>query len=90
MSCPRHAGTRFFRTPNSSFIFDLRLLSITECAVFLAIFLPAALVALGCFLGVTAADDGAALAPRRADPLDVGLEVDGVPDSSASFSFGFI
>ena len=31
---------------------DLRLRSITLCAVFLAIFLPAALVELGCFLVV--------------------------------------
>jgi len=37
-------------TANSSFIFDLRRRSITLCAVFLAIFLPAALVELGCFL----------------------------------------
>lgn len=37
-------------TPNSSFIFDLLLRSITLCAVFRAIFLPARLVELGCFL----------------------------------------
>lgn len=37
-------------TANSSFIFDLRRRSITLCAVFLAIFFPAALVELGCFL----------------------------------------
>ena len=39
-----------FKVPNSSFIFDLRLLSMTLWAVFLAIFLPATLVELGCFL----------------------------------------
>lgn len=39
-----------FKVANSSFIFDLRLRSITLCAVFLAIFLPATLVELGCFL----------------------------------------
>jgi len=37
-------------TPNSSFIFDLRLLSIRLWAVFRAILRPAALVELGCFL----------------------------------------
>lgn len=46
---PVHAGIMFFRTPNSSFIFDLRRRSIKLCAVFLAIFRPAALVADGCF-----------------------------------------
>ena len=38
------------RTPNSSFIFDRRRRSMIEWAVFLAIFLPAAEVAEGCFL----------------------------------------
>ena len=38
------------RTANSSFIFDRLRRSITLCAVFLAIFFPAALVALGIFL----------------------------------------
>ena len=45
------AGIMFLSTPNSSFIFDRRLLSITLCAVFLAIFLPAWLVELGCLFG---------------------------------------
>jgi len=36
-------------TPNSSFIFDLRLRSITECAVFRAIFRPAADAVDDCF-----------------------------------------
>jgi hypothetical protein len=38
-----------FRSANSSFIFDLRRRSIRLCAVFLAIFLPAALELEGCF-----------------------------------------
>lgn len=45
-----HAGIISFRTPNSSFILDLRLRSIKLCAVLRAIFLPATLVELGCFL----------------------------------------
>lgn len=45
---PVHAGIISFRTPNSSFIFDLLLRSIKLCAVFLAIFLPATLVDDGC------------------------------------------
>jgi hypothetical protein len=57
-----------FRTPNSSFILLRLLLSIIECAVFRAIFRPAALVADGClrfvpaawvgFAGVTADEAG--------------------------------
>jgi hypothetical protein len=62
----------------------------TECAVFRAIFFPAALVALGCFFGVTAAADGAALVPRRAEPLAMDFGVDGAVGSSGSFSRGFI
>jgi hypothetical protein len=45
-----------FRTPNSSFIFDLRRRSIRLWAVLRAIFFPATLVELGCFLGVVPAD----------------------------------
>lgn len=45
-----HAGIMSFKTANSSFIFDLRLRSMTLWAVFRAIFFPAALVELGCFL----------------------------------------
>lgn len=48
------AGIIAFKVPNSSFIFDLRLLSITLWAVFLAIFLPATLVELGCFFPAVA------------------------------------
>lgn len=51
---PVHAGIKLLRTANSSFIFDLRRRSIRLWAVFLAIFLPAALVADGCFLLVPA------------------------------------
>ena len=47
---PVHAGINPLRTANSSFILDLRRRSIRLWAVFLAIFLPAALVADGCFL----------------------------------------
>ena len=39
----------FFNVSNSSFIFDLRLRSMTECAVLRAILRPAALDALGPF-----------------------------------------
>lgn len=46
---PVQAGIILLRSANSSFILLLRLLSIRLWAVFLAIFLPAALVALGCF-----------------------------------------
>ena len=88
ISCPWHAGTRVFNTPNSSFIFDLLLLSITECAVFRAIFLPAALVALGCFFVGTAAADWATLDPRRAALF--GFGVSEVVDSSTPFDLGFI
>ena len=35
----------FFKVPNSSFILDLRLLSMILCAVFLAVFFTAAVVA---------------------------------------------
>lgn len=51
---PVHAGIRLLRTANSSFIFDLRRRSMMLWAVFLAIFLPAALVADGSFLFVPA------------------------------------
>lgn len=50
ISTPLHAGIMSLSTPNSSFIFDRLRLSMIECAVFLAIFLPAADVAEGCFL----------------------------------------
>lgn len=47
---PVQAGIKLFSTANSSFIFERRRRSMRLCAVFLAIFLPAALVADGCFL----------------------------------------
>lgn len=46
---PVQAGIIPFNTANSSFILDLRRLSIRLCAVFLAIFLPAALDVADCF-----------------------------------------
>lgn len=49
MSWSLQAGIIFFSTPNSSFIFDRRRLSMTLWAVFLAILLPAWPVELGCF-----------------------------------------
>ncbi len=47
---PVQAGIMPFSTANSSFILDLLRLSMRLWAVLLAIFLPAALVADGCFL----------------------------------------
>jgi len=49
ISTPLQAGIMSLSTPNSSFIFDLRLRSMTECAVFRAILLPAADVVDCCF-----------------------------------------
>ena len=57
------AGIMSFKTANSSFIFDLRLRSMTLWAVFRAIFFPAALVELGCFLPDVPFVTGAATAP---------------------------
>lgn len=51
---PVQAGIMSFKTANSSFILDLRRRSMRLCAVFLAIFRPAALVADGCFFFVCA------------------------------------
>lgn len=52
-----------FNTLNSSFIFDLRRRSMRLWAVFLAIFLPAALVADGCFFFDPPAGDCVAAEP---------------------------
>lgn len=62
-----------FSTANSSFILDLRRLSIRLCAVFLAIFRPAALVADGCFFldGSLAAGPAALLFPAPLPLVDV-------------------
>ena len=50
MSWPEHAGIMSLSTANSSFILLRRLRSINECAVFRAIFLPAAVLEpLACF-----------------------------------------
>ena len=76
-----HAGIISFRTPNSSFIFDLLRRSIKECAVFLAIFLPATLVEEGCFFF------GAGVALTFPD---AGLLASNVTISSASCPLGFI
>lgn len=78
-----------FSTANSSFILDLRRLSIRLCAVFLAIFRPAALVADGCFFldGSLAAGTAAAavpLFPALFPLVDVVVGVDSV--STAFFS----
>jgi hypothetical protein len=65
ISCPLHSGIISLRTPNSSFIFDRRLLSIKLCAVFLAILRPAAVVGAGVELLFRLADaegPGAAVA----------------------------
>lgn len=62
---PVQAGIMLFSTLNSSFIFDLRRRSMRLWAVFLAIFLPAALVADGCFFFDAAAD---VAAPCEAPP----------------------
>lgn len=79
-----------FKTPNSSFIFDLRLRSMTEWAVFLAIFFPAALVELGCFLPVTFAVMDDPVVPFLPLPLEVGRAAGMALGSSAVFDFGFI
>lgn len=59
---PVHAGIMPFSTANSSFILDRRRRSIKLCAVFLAIFRPAALVADGCFFLDCSFVDAAAFA----------------------------
>lgn len=82
---PVHAGIMPFNTANSSFILDLRRRSIRLCAVFLAIFRPAALVADGCFFF-----DAAAAVPFDAAALEaVEFLADG-ESSSGSSCFGFI
>ena len=88
MSWSVQAGIMAFKVPNSSFIFDLRLLSITLWAVFLAIFLPATLVELGCFFPAVAValedDDGFLSEPF--EPCCAGVLV----DCSEDCGFGFI
>ena len=77
------AGIIPFSTANSSFILDLRLRSMRLWAVFLAIFLPAALVDDGCFFfeepdagaaGCEAEEEAAAAATDLADPPLLELE----------------
>jgi hypothetical protein len=80
-----------FNTANSSFIFDLRRLSMRLCAVFLAIFRPAALVADGCFLlvaGLALEAAGAAVAaPFFAVAVDLELAVGSAGVSSCGRGF---
>lgn len=71
-----------FKTPNSSFILDLLLRSITLCAVLRAIFLPATLVELGCLLLVAFA-----FLDEPAEPFEVGRFSAG---GSFCVDFGFI
>lgn len=82
-----------FSTANSSFIFDLRRRSIKLCAVFLAIFLPATLVADGCFFldeeASVAGDAAAGAAADDADDFFVVL-VDPFPVPAAADSAGFL
>lgn len=81
-----------FNTANSSFIFDLRRLSIRLCAVFLAIFLPAALVAEGCFFfpeAVPVDACPAALLPPDALAPELAFSA-GLSSSSSSSFLGFI
>ena len=64
-----------FKTANSSFILERLRLSIKLCAVFRAIFRPAALVAEGCFLlfvavVARAGDEAIAAALPLAEPLE--------------------
>lgn len=82
------AGIMAFKVPNSSFIFDLRLLSITLWAVFLAIFLPATLVELGCFFPAVAVtlEDAGGLLFELFEPCWVGV----LADCSEGCGFGFI
>ena len=56
----------FFNVSNSSFILDLRLRSMTECAVLRAILRPAALDALGAFRFDGVFVDGAGF-PRESE-----------------------
>lgn len=80
-----HAGIMPFNVANSSFILDLLLLSMTLCAVFLAIFLPATLVELGCFLPFVLEPDAVFLVETLGTECEAGLQV-----SSVCCSFGSI
>ena len=88
MSWSVQAGIMAFKVPNSSFIFDLRLLSITLWAVFLAIFLPATLVELGCFFPAVAValEDDEGFLSEPFEPCCVGVLV----ECSEDCGFGFI
>lgn len=79
---PVHAGIKPFSTANSSFIFDRRRRSIRLCAVFLAIFRPAALDVEGCFF----------FDPAGAVDFEAGVALTGVGGLAAASSWarGFI
>ena len=79
------------RTANSSFIFDLRRRSMRLWAVFLAIFLPAALVAGGCFFLLAGpAEEVAAGAGGSLLGFLAALEAGEPLDGGAGTSWGFI
>jgi len=90
---PLHAGIISLSTANSSFILDLLRRSIRLCAVFLAIFLPAALVADGCFFLAPPAA-GAAVVAGAPVLLEVGavavLALVDAAGAGATSSLGFI
>ena len=88
MSWSVQAGIMAFKVPNSSFIFDPRLLSITLWAVFLAIFLPATLVELGCFFPAVAVvlEDDEGFLSEALELCCVGVLV----ECSEDWGFGFI
>lgn len=81
-----------FKTVNSSFILDLRRLSIRLCAVFLAIFRPAALVADGCFFfdGAASLAVGAAAAVLLPPVFPLMVVVAGASAGNGSTSAAFL
>jgi hypothetical protein len=83
-----------FRRANSSFILERRRRSIRLCAVFLAIFLPAALVLDGCFLlfpeGVGGVPSGPAAAAWAAGDFDARALLAALEELMSSWGRGFI
>lgn len=77
-------------TANSSFIFDLRRRSIKLCAVFLAIFRPATLVADGCFFLDEVSLEAVAAAGAGAAADFLLAAVDPFPGPAAAGSVGFL
>ena len=92
---PLHAGIMSLSTPNSSFILLRRRRSIRLCAVFLAIFRPAALVADGglrllaaaAFAGCSSADAALAGAPEGFIWIILRVRVGGGGRSNGSVPF---